>query len=128
MRASKLFLCNFSSLNIYQTIFQNVCVEKTACFYFCPHFYKEFVAGFSSQVCYLLTKKRRLLLLFRVSKRFCLRDFDVKTDFSEPKKDFTDLKKLLIQYYYVYDNSSFMENFSYSIYEKKILDIIYLHT
>ena len=32
-------------------------------------------------------------------------DVDVKTDFSEQKKkkDFTDLKKLLIQYYYVYD-------------------------
>ena len=41
-------------------------------------------------------------------------DVDVKTDFSEQKKKdyFTDLKKLLIQYYYVYDNSSFMENFS----------------
>ena len=50
-------------------------------------------------------------------------DVDVKTDFSEQKKKtdyFTDLKKLLIQYYYVYDNSSFMENFSESIYEEKV--------
>ena len=40
----------------------------------------------------------------------CLNNFSPKTDFSEQKKCyFTDLKKLLIQYYY---STSFMDNFT----------------
>ena len=42
---SKLFLYNFSAANIYETFFHNVCVGKTACFNFCSHFYKKFVAN-----------------------------------------------------------------------------------
>ena len=46
MMTSKSFLYNFSAQNIYETFFHNICVEKAACFYFCPHFYKAFVGGF----------------------------------------------------------------------------------
>ena len=42
---SKLFLYNFSAPNIHETFFHNVCVKKTAYFYFCAHFYKKFVAN-----------------------------------------------------------------------------------
>ena len=106
MMASKLFLCNFSSLNTYQTFFHKVCVVKIAC-YFCPHFYNEFVAG----------SLHHRSIIFEQGKEVCfcclecLWDFGVKTDFSGQKKDyFTNLTKLLIQYYYVDNESSFKEN------------------
>ena len=43
--ASKLYLFNFTLPNVYETFFYNVTVVKTACFYFCPCFYKAFLRG-----------------------------------------------------------------------------------
>ena len=45
----------------------------------------------------------------------------IKTDISEESKDyFTNLKKLLIQYYYVYDTGLLMDNFLQKIDKKKV--------
>ena len=109
--ASKLFLCNFSSLiNTYQTFFHNVCVDKTACFYFCPHFYKEFFGSSLHHTSIIYEQGKKVCYCCLE----CLRDFGVTIDFSEQKKDyFNDLKKNLIQYYYVCDKLSwFMGNLS----------------
>ena len=42
---SKLHLCNFTLPNVYETFYYKVTVAKTACFYFCPCFYKAFLRG-----------------------------------------------------------------------------------
>ena len=42
---SKLRLYNFSIASVYETIFYNVCAGQTNCFYFCLHFYGNFISS-----------------------------------------------------------------------------------
>ena len=42
---SKLRLYNFSIASVYETIFYNVCAGQTNCFYFCLHFYENFISS-----------------------------------------------------------------------------------
>ena len=107
---SKLFLYNFSSANIYQTFFYNVCVGKTSCFYFCPHFYEEFISGsiLHQSIIYEQNNEVCCCCLTCRKKKLCS-----KTNFSDQcEVYFNQLKKILTQYYYVYNIAPFMANFS----------------
>ena len=106
---SKLFQCNFSAANIYEPFFFfNVCVGKIACFYFCLHFYKAFVGGSIHHQSVIYEQGKEICCCCLE----CLKSLSIKTDFSEESKDyFTDLKKLLIQYYYVYTTGLLMDYF-----------------
>ena len=60
-------------------LFFNASVGKTACCYFCPHFYKAFVGGsrHHQSVIYEQEKETCCCCLE------CLKDLRVKTNFSE---------------------------------------------
>ena len=76
---------------------------------------RAFCQLFTSQVYFY--EQRKEVCCCRLE---CLRDFCVKTDFSEQKILFYRFEKTVIQYYYVHENSSFMENFLQNIYEEKV--------
>ena len=107
MMTSKLILCNYSCANVYEAFFYNVKVAKTNCFYFCPQFYEKFVS-------------RSILhqsIIYEQNNEVCLcylnfRDkFRSETNFSDQCEGYyNQLKKNLIQYYYVVDNGPFVAN------------------
>ena len=100
---SKLFLDNFSQQNVYQTFFKNVCIGQTNCFYFCPHFYENFISGRILHQAIVYEHKNEVCCccLMSRTKLFSVTDFIDQTE-----EYFYELKKLLIQYYYVFDNSA----------------------
>ena len=112
MMASKLFLYNFSSTNIYQTCFYNVCVGKKNCFYFCPYFYEKFISGSILHQSIIYEQNNEVsCCCLNCQDKFCS-----ETNFSDEFEGyFNQLKNFLIQYYYVFDNGPFMVNFSYKI-------------
>ena len=88
--------------------FFNVCVGKIACFYFCLHFCKTFVGGSIHHQSVIYEQGKEICCCCLE----CLKSLSIKTDSSEESKDyFTDLKKLLIQYYYVYTTGLLMDYF-----------------
>ena len=95
----KLYLCNFTTPHIYQTFFYNVCIAKTTCFNFCPCFHKEFIKG---------TILRHSIVYEQLNEVICCclncsNQIISITNFREESGDFFDeLKKIMIQYFYVY--------------------------
>ena len=100
---SRLFLCNFSLPNVYQTFFFNVCVGQTNCFYFCPHFYENFISG---RILHQAIERKNEVCCCCL---MCRTKLCPETNFSDEAEEyFYELKKLLIQYYYVFDSSAFL--------------------
>ena len=75
--------------NVYETFFHNVCVGKTLCFYFCPHFYECFISDniyhqsiiyeFKSEVsCCCLTWRTKFYLTFNFSNKKVGYFYDLK--------------------------------------------------
>ena len=105
---SELFLYNFSSTNIYQTFSYNVCMGKINCFFVCLHFSEKFISGLilHQSITYEHDKEVCCFCL-NCQDRFCS-----ETNFSdECESYFNQLKRILIQYYYVFDNCPFMADF-----------------
>ena len=96
---SKLYLCNFTTPHIYKTFFYNVCIAKTTFFYFSPCFNKEFIIG---------TILRHSVIYEQLNEIICCcvncsNQTISNTNFREESDDFFDqLKKIMIQYFYVY--------------------------
>ena len=87
---SKLFLCNFTALHIYETFFYNVSIGRTHCFLFLPCFYKKIISGSilhesiiyeqkDEVICCCLNCRQKIILTTNYRK--------------EPNDFFNDLKK-----------------------------------
>ena len=97
-QVSKLYLCNFTTPHIYETFFKNVCIAK-ASFYFCPCFHKEFIKGTMLQHCIIYEELNEVIC--RCLN--CSNQIISTTNFRKESDDFFDeLKKIMIQYFYVY--------------------------
>ena len=103
--ANKLLLYNFSAYNICQKFFYNVCVVTGNCFYFCPHFYENLISGLITHQSITMNRIMKFCCCCLTSRK----KIHSETDFSD-KSDgcFNNLKKLLIQYYYVFNNKLFL--------------------
>ena len=95
---SKLYLCNLTTPHISETFFYNVCIAKTT-FYFCSCFHKEFIRE---------TILRHSIIYEQLNEVICCclscsNQIISTTNFREESDDFFDeLKKIMIQYFYVY--------------------------
>ena len=99
MSVSKLFLCNFTAPHIYETFFYNVCIAKTTCFYFCPCFHRTFIRGNIIKESIIYEQEDEVICCCLK----CREQIISTTNYYEEPNDFFDyLKKLMIQYYYVY--------------------------
>ena len=64
----KLFLYSFSSPNVYQTFFYNVCIGQTNWFYFCPHFYDNFISDRILHQSIMNLKMKSAVVVWRVEE------------------------------------------------------------
>ena len=64
----KLFLYSFSSPNVYQTFFYNVCIGQTNWFCFCPHFYDNFISDRILHQSIMNLKMKSAVVVWRVEE------------------------------------------------------------
>ena len=98
----KTLSSNISALTLI-SILQKIYVGRTSCLYFCPHSYEKFLSGLillqsityeeNNEICYCCSN--------------CRNEIQLRTNFSDETLGyFSELKTLLIQYYYVVDKLS----------------------
>ena len=109
MISSKLLLYNFSAPHVYETFFHNVPVGKTSCFYICPHFYEKLISGSIPHESIIYEQKTEVCCCCLTCRRKIISETNLRDELDEY---FDDLKKLLIQYYYTFDGSAFLEHVS----------------
>ena len=126
MTTSKLFLYNFWAANIYETFFFNVCFGKTACFYFCPHFYKAFVGGSTHHQSVIYEQGRKICCCCLE----CFKSLSIKTDISEGGKQrlFYWFEKTFNTVLLSWQHWSAYGQFFVEDWQQKSRGIVYIHT
>ena len=92
------------------SILQKIYMEGTNCLYFCPHFYEKFMSD-SILLQSIISEENNEICCCCSN---CRNEFQLRTTFSDEILGyFSELKKLLIQYYYVVDKLSYIYSPSY---------------
>ena len=97
MSASKLFLCNFTALHIYEIFFYNVAVGKTTCFYFCACFYKKFISGFILHESIVYEQNNEIICCCLNCRKQVIPETNYREEPNDFFDDFSEFNKMLVK-------------------------------
>ena len=93
-------LCTNVSHSTLMSILQKIYVGGTNCLYFCPHCYEKFLSGSILLRSTIYEENSEICCCCKN----CLNEIQLRTNFSDKRLGyFGELKKLLMQHYYVVD-------------------------